>query len=203
MLNQTIDKSKLMTKVQAKVLTENDIQKAQKFKFLYNDLSEKDEIQLIKKLSTIIYNAKTGSSFDSIRAFAIFSDKQFLNIESTNFENALIMETFEINHVRTLDHRFYSIDYFKDYKLSHFELEDYDLLKYELLKLNDLIKEKTTKATLRNLLALRLTINSIAHNFNISNLEVIKYHTIEINNILPKNLHLIQSIYTEPFAANY
>lgn len=203
MLNQTIDKLKFMTKVQAKVLTKNDILNAQQFTSLYDHLTEKKETQLIKKISTIIYNAKTGSSFDSVRAFAIFSDKQFLNIESTNFENALIMETFEINHVLTLDSRFYSVDYFKDYKLSNFELEEYDLLKYELSKLNDLIKEKTTKATLRNLIALRLVINSIAYNYNISNLDVIQFYYYDIVKKLPQILNLIQSIYAEPFAANY
>lgn len=202
MLNQTIDKSKLMTKVQAKVLTENDIQKAQKFKFLYNDLSEKDEIQLIKKLSTIIYNAKTGSSVDSVRAFAIFNDKQFLNIQSTNFENALMMETFDISYSRNLDRRFYKSDLFKE-ELSSEEYEEFVELKYQLLRFNDLLKENSMKSTLRNLIALRLVINSIAYNYNISNLNVIQFYYYDIVKKLPQILNLIQSIYAEPFAANY
>lgn len=202
MLNQTIDKSKLMTKVQAKVLTENDIQKAQEFKFLYNDLSEKDEIQLIKKLSTIIYNAKTGSSVDSVRAFAIFNDKQFLNIQSTNFENALMMETFDISYSRNLDRRFYKSDLFKE-ELSSEEYEEFVELKYQLLRFNDLLKENSMKSTLRNLIALRLVINSIAYNYNISNLDVIQFYYYDIVKKLPQILNLIQSIYAEPFAANY
>lgn len=202
MLNQTIDKSKLMTKVQAKVLTENDIQKAQEFKFLYNDLSEKDEIQLIKKLSTIIYNAKTGSSVDSVRAFAIFNDKQFLNIQSTNFENALMMETFDISYSRNLDRRFYKSDLFKE-ELSSEEYEEFVELKYQLLRFNDLLKENSMKSTLRNLIALRLVINSIAYNYNISNLDVIQFYYYDIIKKLPQILNLIQSIYAEPFAANY
>lgn len=202
MLNQTIDKSKLMTKVQAKVLTENDIQKAQKFKFLYNDLSEKDEIQLIKKLSTIIYNAKTGSSVDSVRAFAIFNDKQFINIQSTNFENSLIMETFDISYSRNLDRRFYKSDLFKE-ELSSEEYEKFVELKYQLLRFNDLLKENSMKSTLRNLIALRLVINSIAYNYNISNLDVIQFYYYDIVKKLPQILNLIQSIYAEPFAANY
>lgn len=202
MLNQTIDKSRLMTKVQAKVLTENDIQKAQEFKFLYNDLSEKDEIQLIKKLSTIIYNAKTGSSVDSVRAFAIFNDKQFLNIQSTNFENALMMETFDISYSRNLDRRFYKSDLFKE-ELSSEEYEEFVELKYQLLRFNDLLKENSMKSTLRNLIALRLVINSIAYNYNISNLDVIQFYYYDIVKKLPQILNLIQSIYAEPFAANY
>lgn len=202
MLNQTIDKSKLMTKVQAKVLTENDIQKAQEFKFLYNDLSEKDEIQLIKKLSTIIYNAKTGSSVDSVRAFAIFNDKQFINIQSTNFENSLIMETFDISYSHNLDRRFYKSDLFKK-ELSSEEYEEFVELKYQLLRFNDLLKENSMKSTLRNLIALRLVINSIAYNYNISNLDVIQFYYYDIVKKLPQILNLIQSIYAEPFAANY
>lgn len=202
MLNQTIDKSRLMTKVQAKVLTENDIQKAQKFKFLYNDLSEKDEIQLIKKLSTIIYNAKTGSSIDSVRAFAIFNDKQFINIQSTNFENSLIMETFDISYSHNLDRRFYKYDLFKK-ELSPEEYEEFVELKYQLLRFNDLLKENSMKSTLRNLIALRLVINSIAYNYNISNLDVIQFYYYDIVKKLPQILNLIQSIYAEPFAANY
>lgn len=202
MLNQKIDKSRLMTKVQAKVLTENDIQKAQEFKFLYNDLSEKDEIQLIKKLSTIIYNAKTGSSVDSVRAFAIFNDKQFLNIQSTNFENALMMETFDISYSRNLDRRFYKSDLFKE-ELSSEEYEEFVELKYQLLRFNDLLKENSMKSTLRNLIALRLVINSIAYNYNISNLDVIQFYYYDIVKKLPQILNLIQSIYAEPFAANY
>lgn len=196
MPNQINDNSKFMTKVQAKVLTDKDVSIGRKFTSLYNHLTEQEEIQLIKKISTIIYNAKTGSSFDSVRAFGIFSDAKFLNIQSTNFENSLIMETFDISYSRDLDRRFYKSDLFTE-ELSSEEYEEFVQLKYQLLRFNNLLKEKTMKETVKNLTALRLVINSIAHNYNISNLDVILYHYNEIEEKLPYTLNLIQSIYNQ------
>lgn len=197
MSDQIIDKLKFMTKVQAKVLTDKDVLIGQKFTSLYNHLNEKEEIQLIKKISTIIYNSKTGSSFDSVKAFGIFDDAKFLNIQSTNFENSLILETFNITYSSRLNYRFHSFEYLKENKLSNEEIKEFNLLKFQLSHLNDLLKEKTMKATVKNLTALRLVINSIAHNYNISNLDVIRYYHNEIDEKLPYTLNLIQSIYNK------
>ena len=65
------------------------------------------------------------------------------------------------------------------------EIKEFNLLKFQLSHLNDLLKEKTMKATVKNLTALRLVINSMAHNYNISkfNYQQINYHSLSSGNV--------------------
>lgn len=87
---------KIMSKKQKETFNELDKMKVHNMLELFNDveLSKEQRAELLRRMSTIRYNAVTGNSSGTVRNFGVFKGKEFLGVQNCNeVELAIVQVT--------------------------------------------------------------------------------------------------------------
>lgn len=179
---------KMMSEKQEKIFTEIDKNKVNNMLNLFDriELSEKQQEELLRRMSTIRYNTVTGNSGTAVRNFGLFKGSKFLEVENC--------EEIQFIALKITGCGGYAEESSLETVISH-KPEQIDL---ELLKSNmEQISEYLPKINSIQLIPVRLVVTKLALQFNTTYSDILLNYHLDIINELPKFQYYFNQLRTK------